>query len=118
MIAVSPMAIASPTATAVSAASRASCAKRARSLGLAFASGIGRAEYPDAGQQIVEVEWLRDHILDRALGELFLEQIGRRADEEHRHVADISVGANAVEHLKPVQSRHHDVEDEKVGVHL
>ena len=57
-IAVSPTRIASPTATAVSAARRASLAKRSRSRGLAFPFVTGRAEYPDAVQEIVQVEGL------------------------------------------------------------
>src|SRR5712692_4835450 len=103
-IAVSPIAIASPTATAVSAARRASSAKRARSRGLVLPSGIARAEYPDALQQIVQVERLRDHVLDAALRELILKLIHRRADEEHRHLADVIVGANPVEHLEATES--------------
>src|SRR5207253_7254009 len=63
-IAVSLIAMASPTATAVSEARRASSAKRARSRGLVLLSGIGRAEYPDLSQQIVQVERLGDHILE------------------------------------------------------
>src|SRR5437867_5376771 len=117
-IAVSPTAIASPTATAVSAARRASSAKRARSRGLVLSSGIARAEYAYAVEQIVEVERLGDHVLDVPLRELSLKLIRGRAHEEHRHVANVSVGANPVEHLKAIESRHHDVEDEKVSVHL
>src|SRR5712691_1905833 len=99
-IAVSPTAIASPTATAVLAARRARSAKRVRSRALGFGSAIGRAEYPDAVQEIVEVERLRDHVLDAPLGEVALELIRRGADEEHGHLAYVSVGANAVEDLK------------------
>src|SRR5438309_3908268 len=117
-IAVSPMAIASPTATAVSAARRASSAKRARSRELVLPSGIGWAEYPHALQEIVEVEWLGDHVLDFSLREVALELIRRRADEEHRHLADVGVGADPVVHLEAVESRHHDVEHEEVSVHL
>src|SRR6267143_567093 len=117
-IAVSPTAIASPTATAVSAARRASSAKRARSRGLVFPSGIAWAEYPDLCQEIVEVEGLGDHVADASLREVALELIRRRAHEEHRHVTDVSVGADPVIHLKAVESRHHDVEHEEVGVHL
>src|SRR5207237_5755325 len=104
------------TATAVSAARRASSAYRARSRELVFASGIGRAEYSDARQQIVQVERFGDHIGDAALGEVALVLICRRADEEHRHLTHVGVGANAVEYLEAVESRHHDVEDEKGGV--
>src|SRR5947209_3007920 len=110
--------MASPTATAVSEARRPSSAKRARSRGLVLVSGIGRAEYPDLSQQIVQVERLGDHMLDPALREVAFELIRRRAYEEHGHVTDVRVGANAIEHFKAVESRHHDVEDEEVGVHL
>src|SRR5688572_4274292 len=117
-IAVSPTPIASPTATAVSAARRPSNEKRARSRGLAFPSGIGRAEYSDALQEIVQVEGFRDHVIDAPLREVAVVLMCRRAHEEHRHVTDVSVRTNPIEHLKTVESRHHDVEDEEVGVNL
>src|SRR5205814_10707457 len=97
--------MASPTATAVSEARRASSAKRARSRGLVLLSGIGRAEYPDLSQQIVQVERLGDHILYAALREVALELIRRRADEEHGPVTDGRRGSNAVEHRKAFDSR-------------
>src|SRR5256886_13824977 len=109
-ISVSPTTIALPTATAGSAARRASSAYRARLRELVFASGIGRAEYSDARQQIVQVERFGDHLGDAALGEIALMLIRRRADEEHRHLTDVGVGANAVKYLEAVESRHHDVE--------
>src|SRR5256886_9805480 len=115
---VSAPAMAFPTATAVSAARRASSAYRARVRELVFASGIGRAEYSDARQQIVQVERFGDHLGDAAVGEIALVLIRRRADEEDRHLTDVGVGATAVEYLEAVESRHHDVEDEKVGVDL
>ena len=99
-ISVSPTTMALPTARAVSAARRANSAYRARLRELGFASGIGRAEY------------------SAALREIALVLIRGRADEEHRHLTDIGVGANAIEYLEAVESRHHDVEDEKVGVDL
>src|SRR5882762_3598857 len=117
-IEVSSMAIASPTATAASAARRASSAKRARSRALGFASVIGRAEYPHALQKIVQVERLRDHFFDAPLCELAVELVRGGTDEEDRHVANVGVGANPIKNLKAVESRHHDVEHEEVGVHL
>src|SRR5213592_5205010 len=80
---------------AVSAARRASLVKRACSRELVLASGIGRAEYPDLLQEIVQIEGLRDHVLDAPLGEVAVVLIRRRTDEEHRHVADVVVSPNA-----------------------
>src|SRR6185503_16520323 len=117
-IAVSPTAMALPTATAVSAARRASAAKRARSRWLVLPSGIGWAEYPDALEEIVQIEGLRDDLLDAPLCEVGVVLVRRCADKEHRHVADLGVRANPVVDLKPIESRHHDVEDEKVRVYL
>src|SRR5207247_4860574 len=99
-MAVSPIAMASPTAAASSAARRARSAKRVRSRELDPASGIDRAEYADAIEEIVEVKGLRDHVLDATPGELVLELVRRRTHEEHRHVPDVSITPDAVVHLE------------------
>src|SRR5439155_23739179 len=75
-------------------------------------------EYPDLVQQIVEVERLRDDVLDVPLLEFRLELRRGGAHEQDRHVAYLGVRADPIEDLETVEARHHDVEDEEVGVHL
>src|SRR5687767_2316167 len=105
--------IASPTELAIWAAKRAWADQRAR-----LGSVIRRAHLPDLPEQVVQVERLRDDVVDLPLRELVPVLRCGGADEEHGHVLDLGVLAHLVIDLEPVQSGHHDVEDEEVGVHL
>src|SRR5439155_3032720 len=79
-------------------------------------SGAGRAKRMDALEEVVQVKGFRDDVGDPAAEEVLGEVPDRSADEEDRHLRALAIGAKAVVDIEAAQTRHHDVEDEEVGV--
>jgi len=65
-------------------------------------------------EQVVQVEWLRHDVRDPARTEVGFVVADGRADEEHGRRSGDRLGVQPVEDLEAAQTRHHDVEDEKV----
>ena len=80
--------------------------------------GSDRAERADLREELVQIEGFRDDVGDLTVPEVSFVILRRRGHEEHRHVPNFRIGADAVEDLDARESGHHHVEDEQIGVDL
>src|SRR5665213_3661527 len=89
----------------------------ARAIASRFLPAAPSAERLDLGQELFAVDRL-DHVVARALAHApdLVGLLALRRAQDHRYCARLGVAADRACRLESVQSRHHDVHQDEVGL--